>query len=165
MHFIYNKTITSASLMLWIVWWKVINPNIIPFHLYIFNPQLLSFSFASGTAGCDCYTESHHLPSYPFCYFKYFPRVLSGCNIVSLQRGEVRVTCLCCGFTFHHTKHIVFTIPYHFLSLYWVTQFIMACTITTLVGIVAACYWVRGEIVVQYTPLSSLSAISLSLRL
>lgn len=49
---------------------------------------LFSFSCAGGTAGCDCYTESHHLPSYPFCYSEHFPHVLGGCNIVSLQRGR-----------------------------------------------------------------------------
>jgi hypothetical protein len=49
--------------------------------------KLFSFSCAGGTAGCDCYTESDHLPSDPFCYSEHFPHVLGGCNIVSLQRG------------------------------------------------------------------------------
>lgn len=104
-------------------------------------------------------------PLIPFVILSIFLMYWVAATLYLFSAGEVRVTSLCCGFTFHHTKHIVWAILYHFLSLYWVTHFIMACTVTTLAGAVAAYYWARGETAVRYTTtISNLSAISLGLR-
>lgn len=44
---------------------------------------------------------------------------------------------------------MVWAILYHFFSLYWVTQFMLASALTTAAGAVAAYYWAKGETAVS----------------
>lgn len=84
-------------------------------------------------------------PLVPFFLLGIFSIYWVGATLYLFSAGEVKPTLLCCGFKFHHRKHIVWAILYHFLSLYWVTQFILASTLTTAAGAVASYYWAKGE--------------------
>jgi choline transporter-like protein 2/4/5 len=51
----------------------------------------------------------------------------------------------CCGYSLHHSKNIAWAIVYHIFGVFWITQFIIACCLTTIAGAIAAYYWARGE--------------------
>ncbi|CAM6029743.1 unnamed protein product [Sphagnum balticum] len=51
----------------------------------------------------------------------------------------------CCGYSLHHSKNIAWAIVYHIFGMFWITQFINACCLTTIAGAIAAYYWARGE--------------------
>lgn len=89
-------------------------------------------------------------PLVPFFLLGIFSIYWVGATLYLFSAGEVKPTLLCCGFKFHHRKHIVWAILYHFLSLYWVTQFILASTLTTAAGAVASYYWAKGETAVSF---------------
>ncbi|KAG0591066.1 hypothetical protein KC19_1G146700 [Ceratodon purpureus] len=84
-------------------------------------------------------------PLVPFFVLGIFLIYWVAATLYLFSAGEVKATKLCCGFKFEHRKHIVWAILYHFFSLYWVTQFILASTLTTVAGAVASYYWAKGE--------------------
>eukprot|EP00249_Psilotum_nudum_P010325 c22474_g1_i1 orf=490-2595(-) len=53
----------------------------------------------------------------------------------------------CCGYDLHFTEHIAIALLYHIFGCFWTTQFIIACSLTTIAGAVASYYWARGETV------------------
>ncbi len=56
----------------------------------------------------------------------------------------------CCGYSLHHSKNIAWAIVYHIFGMFWITQFINACCLTTIAGAIAAYYWARGETMVSF---------------
>ncbi len=56
----------------------------------------------------------------------------------------------CCGYSLHHSKNIAWAIVYHIFGVFWTTQFIIACCLTTIAGAIAAYYWARGETTVRF---------------
>lgn len=51
----------------------------------------------------------------------------------------------CCGYDLDFTRHIALALLYHIFGCFWTTQFIIACSLTTIAGAVAAYYWARGQ--------------------
>ncbi|CAM6015869.1 unnamed protein product [Sphagnum balticum] len=51
----------------------------------------------------------------------------------------------CCGYSFHHSKNVAWAIIYHVFGVFWTTQFINACCLTTIAGVIAAYYWAQGK--------------------
>ena len=51
----------------------------------------------------------------------------------------------CCGYDFKFTKHIALALLYHVVGCFWTTQFIIACSLTTIAGAVASYYWAQGH--------------------
>jgi choline transporter-like protein 2/4/5 len=89
-------------------------------------------------------------PLVPFFILGIFLIYWVAATLYLFSAGDVQATKLCCGFKFHHRKHIVWAILYHFFSLYWFTQFILASTLTTVAGAVASYYWAKGETAVSF---------------
>jgi hypothetical protein len=56
----------------------------------------------------------------------------------------------CCGYSLHHSKNIAWAITYHVFGVFWTTQFINACCLTTIAGAIAAYYWARGKTSVSF---------------
>jgi choline transporter-like protein 2/4/5 len=73
----------------------------------------------------------------------------NSCSAYDLTLGQV-TDVSCCGYTMHHSKNIVWAILYHIFGVFWTTQFINACCLTTIAGAVAAYYWARGESAVSF---------------
>ena len=73
----------------------------------------------------------------------------NSCSAYDLALGQV-TDVSCCGYTMHHSKNIVWAILYHIFGVFWTTQFINACCLTTIAGAVAAYYWARGESAVSF---------------
>jgi choline transporter-like protein 2/4/5 len=46
----------------------------------------------------------------------------------------------CCGCSLHHSRNVALAIIYHVFCVFWTTQFINACCLTTIVGAIAAYY-------------------------
>ncbi|XP_024392158.1 choline transporter protein 1 [Physcomitrium patens] len=84
-------------------------------------------------------------PLIPFCILAIFQIYWVAATMYLFSAGEVKPTRLCCGFKFQPRKHIIWAILFHFFSLYWVTQFVIASTLTTAAGAVASYYWAKGE--------------------
>lgn len=51
----------------------------------------------------------------------------------------------CCGYDFKFTRHIALALLYHVFGCFWTTQFIIACSLTTIAGAVASYYWAQGH--------------------
>jgi choline transporter-like protein 2/4/5 len=56
----------------------------------------------------------------------------------------------CCGYSLHHCKNVAWAIIYHVFGMFWITQFINACCLTTIAGAIAAYYWARGKTSVSF---------------
>jgi choline transporter-like protein 2/4/5 len=56
----------------------------------------------------------------------------------------------CCGYSLHHSKNVAWAIIYHVFGVFWTTQFINACCLTTIAGAIAAYYWARGKTSVSF---------------
>lgn len=88
-------------------------------------------------------------PLIPLTILAVFLVVWVAATLYLFSAGEVKPTMLCCGFRFHHRRHMVWAILYHFFSLYWVCHFVLAGAMTTVAGAVAAYYWAKGETAVS----------------
>ncbi|KAH7297110.1 hypothetical protein KP509_26G054000 [Ceratopteris richardii] len=51
----------------------------------------------------------------------------------------------CCGYDYKFTRHIALALLYHIFGCFWTTQFIIACSLTTIAGAVASYYWAQGN--------------------
>lgn len=51
----------------------------------------------------------------------------------------------CCGYDYHFTRHIALALLYHIFGCFWTTQFVIACSLTTIAGAVASYYWAQGR--------------------
>ncbi|XP_057812896.2 choline transporter protein 1 [Cryptomeria japonica] len=66
------------------------------------------------------------------------------CCAYDLLAGKVKCDG-CCGYSIYYTHHLTLAILYHLFGCFWITQFIMACSVTVIAGSVASYYWERGE--------------------
>jgi len=102
-------------------------------------------------------------PIFPYVILGIFYMYWVGAALYLLSSGEIRqndcngdccaydlvsnkVKCEdCCGYSIHYTHHISLAIIFHIFGFYWITQFIIACSITVIAGSVSSYYWAGGE--------------------
>eukprot|EP00250_Pteridium_aquilinum_P017010 c23411_g2_i1 orf=307-2409(-) len=67
-----------------------------------------------------------------------------GCCAYDLMSQTVKCEG-CCGYDYHFTRHIALALLYHIFGCFWTTQFIIACSLTTIAGAAASYYWAQGH--------------------